>query len=326
MVPKLTIDAPKVEAIRRIVKTDIKIWNWANMSVPPTVTVIIPSFRDWERLGSCLAALSKQSYPRECFDIIVINNDPDDKAPDGFALPGNATLICEARPGSYAARNAGLQLARGTIIGFTDSDCIPHTDWIKNAVDYLGRHPDCSRVAGKVKLFFKSTKLTIAELYESMFAFNQQRYVKSGTSITANLFTYREVFSRLGYFDNELLSGGDYAWGKTAQNAGYRVQYVEDVVVDHPARQNLAQLISKEKRVGGGQSKFLDTDLSNIGLFLKFFRMLLPKAHELHYIIENGKSISLLNKIRLFFVRHILLAVREWEKIRVRAGKAPRRK
>jgi glycosyltransferase involved in cell wall biosynthesis len=41
------------------------------------VSVIVPVYRDADRLRGCVRALAGQTYPRERFEIIVVNNDPD---------------------------------------------------------------------------------------------------------------------------------------------------------------------------------------------------------------------------------------------------------
>lgn len=90
------------------------------------VTIIIPAYHDWYRLSLCLNALAKQTYPHNKFEVIIINNDADDQVSADFVLPENCKIIVEEKSGSYAARNTGLKIAKGEIIGFTDSDCIPN--------------------------------------------------------------------------------------------------------------------------------------------------------------------------------------------------------
>ncbi len=62
---------------------------------------------------------------------------------------GQARMIHEPLPGSYAARNQGLSQARGNIVAFTDADCIPNPDWIEKGVRTLQKFPECGLVAGK---------------------------------------------------------------------------------------------------------------------------------------------------------------------------------
>ena len=82
----------------------------------PKVSVIIPTFHDWDRLQLCLIALTSQDFPANDFEIIIANNDPADPAPDALDLPANARIIPASQPGSYAARNAALVEATGDLI------------------------------------------------------------------------------------------------------------------------------------------------------------------------------------------------------------------
>lgn len=290
------------------------------------VSIIIPTYNDWERLSFCICALSKQTFPQNMFEVIVINNNVYDTAPSLFNIPNNCKIIAEKVPGSYAARNAGLKIAKGEIIGFTDSDCIPDKDWIKNAVEYLLQNKTCSRIAGKIVVFFKSEKPRRAELYDKIFAFNQEVFVtNSGTSVTANLFTYRHVFEKIGYFKEDLMSGGDFLWGTIATGKGYKVDYVDNVIVDHPARESLKQLVKKEKRVGGSQAIFLKTNSNMLLNFLELIKEFRPRIKSLKLIFMRGKSLSASDKISLFFIRQYLLGIRAYEKFRVQLGEKPNR-
>src|SRR4051812_118153 len=114
----------------------------------PFVSVIIPLYRDWPRLALCIKALYEQDYKR--FEVIIINNCEEDSIPEGFYIPENFRIITEFKPGSYAARNAGIKKASGNLIAFTDSDCIPYPSWISNAVKTFEKDPTCSRIAGKI--------------------------------------------------------------------------------------------------------------------------------------------------------------------------------
>lgn len=291
----------------------------------PFVTVIIPTYRDWYRLGLCLAALSRQTYPANRFEIIVANNDPSSQPEAGFTLPANATLIDVSKPGSYAARNKALQQAKGTLIGFTDSDCIPAPTWISNAVQYLQQHPECCRVAGYIKIFTKGKKATPAELYNGLYAFRQEEHVRNtGTSVTANLFTYRSVFDQYGYFDEKQLSLGDLLWGKMVYAKGCTISYVADVVVEHPAR-SFHELVVKEKRVGGGQG-IREREGARLNKYIfKMLKSYLPRRGDIGFILLQAKGISPIDKLKLLAMRHYLLHVRTREHVRVALGKEPNR-
>ncbi|GAA4903516.1 glycosyltransferase [Mucilaginibacter defluvii] len=289
----------------------------------PFVTVIIPTFNDWDRLALCLRALERQTYPADRFEIIVANNNPVDIVPEGYNLPANCQVITEAKPGSYAARNAALKIAKGDILAFTDSDCIPYDDWISTAVNHFDNHPQCYRIGGSVELFYQSAKLTKAELYESVFAFNQERYVNvEGTSITANMFTRRKVFDAVGDFNDTLMSGGDYEWGVRALKGGFGIDYVPELVIKHPARHDLKEIADKARRVGGGQAGFQQNKkIDKLGHIISFIKEVRPTGGDIRYIMKKGKNLSLRQKLDVFFVRYYLKAVRSAERYRVLTGK-----
>src|SRR5690606_10599748 len=113
-----------------------------------TVTVIVPVYNDVARLRTCLTALAAQDYPADLLDVIVADNASSEDV--RVALPADDdrfTIVHEARQGSYAARNTGWGHARGEILAFTDSDCLPRADWISRAVAAL-HAPDAPDAVG----------------------------------------------------------------------------------------------------------------------------------------------------------------------------------
>lgn len=289
------------------------------------VSIIIPTYKDWARLSLCLAALSRQTYPVHLFEVLIVNNDPDEEAPENFWLPENARVIAEKKPGSYAARNTALQIAKGEIIGFTDSDCIPDNDWIKNAVAYLRENESCSRIAGHISIFSDLPRATIGDKYEMIYAFPQKMYVERfKVGVTGNMFTYKKVFDAVGPFDEKLFSAGDFAWGGTANRAGYLIHYVGNVIVKHPAR-SLKELIKKERRVGGGSGMNARKTAVTFSHFMEVLNGFRPRIAEIKDLYKKDTDLNAIDKIKVLCLRHYLLNVRALEKLRVHMGKKPNR-
>jgi len=219
---------------------------------PPLVSVIVPVWNDAERLDECLRALDAQTYPG--IEVIVVDNGSTEPVGQVVARHSRARLVREARPGSYAARNAGLAHARGEVFAFTDADCIPGPDWVEKGAARLGRGGGRSVVAGRIEVFPSAPlRPNAVEQYEAHFALAQGEFVRRYKfGATANLFAPREAFDRAGLFLAELKSGGDLEWGRRAAASGFVVEYAEEVCVRHPARSSLSQLYSKIVRVTGG--------------------------------------------------------------------------
>lgn len=222
----------------------------------PFVSVIIPVYNDVERLQKCLNALEKQTYPQDLYEVIVVDNASDKSIVEIVNKYQQASATYEAQPGSYAARNKGLTVAKGEIFAFTDSDCIPDPDWIKNGVTALKNNPDCGIVGGRIQLFFRNpSRLTAVELYEDLTAFPQKRHIEiNNFTPTANLFTYKVIFDKVGKFNHKLKSNGDREWCQLVQQQGYSIKYAEKAIVSHPARYSFKQIYRRYLRMAGGRA------------------------------------------------------------------------
>ncbi|NJO77638.1 MAG: glycosyltransferase [Cyanobacteria bacterium RM1_2_2] len=231
-----------------------------NEAVIPFVSVIIPVYNDAERLQICLKSLQDQTYPKEQYEIIVVDNGSTD-SPQGIVDQfSQARMDCESKPGSYAARNKGILLAKGEVIAFTDADCIPASDWIEKGVEILLKTINCGLVAGRVDLFLHDpTQPTPVELYQKLTSFRQEAYVKNlKFGPTANVFTFKHVIDAVGLFNDSLKSGGDFEWGNRVFSAGYQQTYADGVKVAHPARRSFQELYRRQARIIGGKFDLLE--------------------------------------------------------------------
>jgi GT2 family glycosyltransferase len=220
----------------------------------PLVTVIVPVYNDAGRLAGCLRALDAQTYPRDRFEVIVVDNGSMDRPHDVVAQFPGMRLLVERTPGSYAARHRALAAARGEILAFTDADCLPDAAWLERGVAELGRVPNCGLVGGRVDVLCRdATQPTLYDLYDHVFDFDQERFVaRGGFACTANLFTTADVVRHVGGFDPSLRSGGDRDFGNRVRAAGYGLAFGGGAVVAHPARRSLRALLLKRLRVAGG--------------------------------------------------------------------------
>lgn len=219
----------------------------------PTLSVIIPVFGA-DDLSKCLQALQKQSYPRQSFEVIVVDNGSPDDIKSILEPFSNIRLEHEDKIGSYAARNKGVLASRGTILVFTDADCIPAPEWLQEGVNRLEQSTPNSVIGGKVNLFWKGETPNSWEQYDDVVSFNQKEFVeRKNFSVTANLFVRKETFSFVGDFNEEIRSGGDWEWGERAFEKGVQMIYCEKTQIHHPARSSFQQLLDKHLRLTGSQ-------------------------------------------------------------------------
>src|SRR5437588_9408901 len=95
------------------------------------ISVIVPVYND-RRIVACIEALLKQDFPRELYEIIVVDNNSDAPIKE-YIRHFPVHYVCEKK-GSYFARNRGLEVASGEIAAFTDADCVADYAWLSNLV------------------------------------------------------------------------------------------------------------------------------------------------------------------------------------------------
>lgn len=213
----------------------------------PSVSVIVPHYRDLLGLDRCLEALCGQTYPNSLVQIIVAdNNSPEGAEVVSEAVRGRGELVIVDEKGAGPARNGGVERATGDILAFVDSDCVAEPEWLAEGVLALANY---DFIGGRVKVLVDNpSRITAAEAFERVFAFDFKTYIeKKGFTGAGNLLVSREVFHRVGGFRTGLSE--DLEWSRRAVAMGYRLGYAPRAVVGHPARKTWSELRSKWKRL-----------------------------------------------------------------------------
>ncbi|WP_157216013.1 glycosyltransferase family 2 protein [Flavisphingomonas formosensis] len=212
----------------------------------PQVSVIIPHYNDLENLGHCLSLLNRQTLPPDSFEIVVADNNSACGLDAVRAVAGERAHVVPApEQGAGAARNAAVAAARGTVLAFIDSDCSPRPDWLEKGLAGLRRG---DMVGGAVQVFCQDAQRpNPIEAFEMVFAFRTRDYVeRQRFAVTANLFTPRAIFDRVGGFRSVVAE--DMDWCFRAGDLGYSLVYGEDAIVAHPARRTWDELTKKWRR------------------------------------------------------------------------------
>jgi glycosyltransferase involved in cell wall biosynthesis len=288
----------------------------------PFVSIIIPVLNDAEGLRRCLDSLENQTYPRSRYEVIVVDNGSKESIKDVVYRFDHATVCRELRAGSYAARNKGISLSKGSILAFIDSDCVADPNWIDNGVIRLLRHPEAGLVGGKVNFLFKDhEKPTAIELFDSFTAFQQKNYIEIAKfSGAGNLFTFKKVFEHVGLFNDTLRSGGDYEWGQRVYIHGYPLIYADDVTVSHPARSSFSQIYKKYLRVIGGENDIKRRNGYPLkGFLLDILRDLKMPFYFSLWILSE-RRLSLMLRIQVSSIMGIVKYFQAIERVRLRCG------
>ncbi len=286
------------------------------------VSVIIPVYNDQTGLDSCLAALAVQTYPRDHYEVIVVDNASNPRIKLRPAFSHFARLVVCLAPGSYAARNAGIAAAHGEVLAFTDADCNPDKDWISAGVAALESEEGRCIVGGEVALAL-SEEPTAVERYQYLVGFSQRKNIEDrGFTATANLFATKDQIEEIGLFHESLLSGGDREWCWRAAKLGFAVKYVPRAIVNTTPRKSLSSAFRQARRVAGGRlslgaSESLCPDSSRL-------RPLRTPWQSIRWILGHP-DLTVFQRLGVLWVAVLLKAAHSLEQLRVRLGGLPER-
>lgn len=205
----------------------------------PLVSVIVPTYNRADLLPHLFNAMAQQLYPSSCLEMIVVDNSSSDGTSElvkrwAEVISFPVHFIQKANDGPTTSRNLGAARARGEILAYVDSDCIPHPCWIRNAVRHLQAHPEVSVVCGPM--------LALRTEDGGMFGSQHEETTRdTGLYPSGNLILRTACFRQLGGFDERF---GIYPWGALmrgedtdlvwrARRRGHRAEFKEDVVIWH---------------------------------------------------------------------------------------------
>jgi GT2 family glycosyltransferase len=223
------------------------------------ISVIIPVYNSEKGLKDTLESLSTLTYPREGLEIVIVDNNSSDRTLEvakSFQekYPDLIKILTENEiQSSYAARNKGVKDSTGNIIVFLDADVTVEPDLLEKVEEFIKKHD--SRYVGLDLEVRASKPENIFEKY-SKNEFPVRDFVENRHyAPTACLAVKRDVFEKLGYFDERLISGGDYEFGNRAFNSGIKLYFAPSIKIFHPARSSFASLAKKYYRVGRGKAR-----------------------------------------------------------------------
>jgi GT2 family glycosyltransferase len=226
------------------------------------LSVIVPTYNRPAALRECLGALASQDYPRDRFEVLVVDDGGESSpAPviEEMRSRLSVELLTQAHAGPSRARNLGAGMARGRFLAFTDDDCRPQPTWLARLAAALERAPD-SIVGGRIvnslpDNAFSSASQMIADIVyahynadpENARFFSSNNFAMAAESYRA-LGGFDEGFLILACEDRELCD----RWRAT----GGRMIYEPEAVVGHAHSLALYSFVRQHFTYGRGAVHF----------------------------------------------------------------------
>ena len=195
-----------------------------------TVSVIVPAHNAERFLPDLLRALSRQELDDD-YEVVVVDDNSTDRTAELVEAQGHPFRLVRAAgsQGAGKARNVGAASATGSVLAFTDADCMPAPDWLAKACLALA---DADLVQGAVLPDPAGDR-------SSPYARSLEVTWERGFYETANLIVRRTLFEAIGGFEDHLPAlggrpqGEDTLFGWQARRRGARVTFCSEAVVHH---------------------------------------------------------------------------------------------
>ncbi len=236
-----------------------------------TVSVIIPCYNEARFIGKTLNNLASQ-YPPESYEIIVVDSMSEDATRDVVrefqaSHPElSIKLIQNPERNIPKALNLGIDAARGEIIARMDAHAVPSSGYIRRCVEVLGRGE--AEVVGMPCVVQPGsnsvTAHAIALAVSHPFGIGDARYRLGSTRSTQEIVDTvpfacfrKSLWSRLGGYNESLLTNEDYDFNYRARTQGDRVVLDRSEHCDYFARSTFSKLIAQYRRYGAWKARMI---------------------------------------------------------------------
>jgi GT2 family glycosyltransferase len=230
----------------------------------PFLSVIIPTHNRRAQVQGCLQALALQLYPRDRFEVIVVDDgsaNPPREIVASFSPALDVTLLAEPHGGPSTARNAGAARARGEFLAFTDDDCAPAPEWLQNIAARLSSSPTClvggHTINALTENIYSETSQALIDVIYARFNHNpaNAQFLASNNMAMAGA-----QFHAVGGFDSSFHFAEDRNFCERWIRHGYRMTYAPEVVMYHRHHLSARSLWRQHFNYGRGAFLFHQTN------------------------------------------------------------------
>src|SRR5688500_2669513 len=253
-----------------------------------SISVIIAARNEEKHLPSLLKALERQTYSKEFFEIIVVDDFSTDNTQTVVQAFLNSRVhmiqpnVNAAQSSKKKAIEAGVQKAKGELIVITDGDCVPQREWLQ-CVASFHQKMHSAFIAAPVKLKSNHSLLSIFQSLDFMMLQGI-----TAASVTANLHSMcnganlaylRSAFFEVNGFSgiDKLASGDDMLlmykiWKRHPQKVHYLKN--QKAIVETEAMSTWREFFQQRIRWSGKATYYKDWRITMVLLFVYLFNCL----------------------------------------------------
>lgn len=215
----------------------------------PSLSVVIPTYDEPQRLDAALRSLAVQDYPVRGMEIIVVDDASPQFDPEPLAAavhPFRLKLIRnKANQGRARSRNAGLRNANGELILFLDSDMTVEPDFLRVHAS-LHKNRGETVIVGNIRFGPQVPHNRMTRYIESrgVQQLAEGEPVPFKCFVTGNSSMRHDLLLQAGLFDEDFTAygGEDLELGYRLHQRGAVFRYAPDALSWHHHLRSLDQL------------------------------------------------------------------------------------
>jgi glycosyltransferase involved in cell wall biosynthesis len=211
----------------------------------PLVSIVIPTKNSANTLGITLESINNQTYRN--YEIIVVDNYSTDDTIE-LARQYTKSAYVEA-PERTAQVNFGIRKARGKYIYEVGSDFVLEPDLIEEAV------LKCE-LEGYAALTIHNTSDETISFWAKVRKFERDMYLDDELNVAVR-FMRKDIFDKVGYFDESMVAAEDYDLHNRIVAAGYKIGRINAKETHIGEPKTLREIINKHYYYGTTIPAFL---------------------------------------------------------------------
>ncbi len=172
------------------------------------ISIVLAAYNEEKLIGRCIKALQDQDYPKNNYEIIIVDNNSTDSTSKIVKEEGLTPFIYNDHQGAIWAKHYAVSLARGEIVAVTDADSIPAKDWLK-MIDEKMLDEKIQLVGGKVYPIGRSV---LSRLLLELFDVTAKILALFGIPLVwgSNMAVRKKAFDSVGGFNTKLKTSDDW--------------------------------------------------------------------------------------------------------------------
>ena len=211
------------------------------------VSIIIPAYNAERTIKQCLESIMSQDYTGD-YEVIVVDDGSTDSTPHIVSGFSTVKLFRQKNAGPASARNKGASEAKGEIILFTDSDCVPEPSWVSEMLKSFSKNHEVVGVKGSYKTRQKEIIARLVQLeYENKYNYMlKANYIDFIDTYSAGF--KKTVFNEMNGFNTEfpVACAEDIELSYRLSSKGYKMVFNPNTVVYHTHPSRLPDYLKKK--------------------------------------------------------------------------------